>query len=142
VNRREAFTKIFHGMRADVHDYSRLRELLEVQFAAALRHRTEEIREVGERIVELVSVLDARRRERVQLASHLSDSRTGRVTMSSVAARLQGTSRSAFDACWSALEAAVQECKALNMRNCRLLMDQHDIMQRVLNAEADTYAPA
>jgi len=36
----------------------------------------------------------------------------------------------------------VKECKALNMRNCRLLMDQHDIMQRVLQTEADTYAPA
>jgi flagella synthesis protein FlgN len=62
--------------------------------------------------------------------------------MSAVAQRLQGASRSAFDNCWSALEAAVQECKALNTRNCRLLMDQHDIMQRVLQTESDTYAPA
>jgi hypothetical protein len=30
----------------------------------------------------------------------------------------------------------------LNARNCRLLMDQNATMQRVLNQEADIYAPS
>jgi flagella synthesis protein FlgN len=128
-------------MRADVNDYTRLRELLQAQFVAALQHRTGEITDVGEKITALASVLEVRRRERVELASAV----VGRATPASittVASRLQGTSRMTFDACWTALEQLVKECKALNMRNCRLLMDQHDIMQRVLNTEADTYAPA
>lgn len=141
MKQREAFSRIFAGMRADVSDYRRLRDLLEAQFLAALQHRTEDIRQIGSDIVELTSALEQRRRERVELAG-LVVPRSSPVSIGVIAQRLQGASRSAFDTCWTSLEAAVKECKALNLRNCRLLMDQHDIMQRVLNAEADTYAPA
>ena len=140
MKQREAFTRIFQGMRADVHDYEALRELLQSQFHAALQHRTEEIRVIGERITSLTTVLEDRRRERVELATMLAGKRTG-VSIAAVAERLQGASRTAFDACWAALEQSVKDCKALNMRNCRLLMDQHDIMQRVLNRQTDTYVP-
>lgn len=142
MKQREAWNRIFSGMRADVHDYRRLRDLLEEQFGAALQHRTDAIGEIGGRITELTAVLEERRCERVRLASLLDAGRTSRVSISAVAQRLQGASRATFDVCWTALEALVQECKALNIRNCKLLMDQHEIMQRVLNAEADTYAPA
>lgn len=138
---REAFNKIFVGMRADVHDYRRLHDLLEAQFMAALQHRTDEIRTIGEDIVALTSALDERRRERVELVRLVAAPGTP-VSIAAVAQRLQGAAREAFDACWKSLEAAVNECKELNLRNCRLLMDQHDIMQRVLETEADTYAPA
>jgi flagella synthesis protein FlgN len=141
MNRREAFKKIFNGMRADVRDYSVLRELLQTQFTAALQHRTDEIRDVGERITGLASLLEARRSERVDLVVAIAGP-SSRASITAVAARLQGASRTAFDTCWSALEQSVKECKALNMRNCRLLMDQHDIMRRVLSTEVDTYAPA
>jgi flagella synthesis protein FlgN len=138
---REAFQRIFAGMRADLQDYQRLRELLEAQFAAALEHRSEEIAAIGEQISTLAEVLDGRRVERQRLAALLVPKGT-RPSISAVAERLQGASRSAFDTCWKSLESAVRDCKALNMRNCRLLMDQYEIMQRVLNAEAHTYAPA
>jgi flagella synthesis protein FlgN len=138
----DALSRIFAGMRADVHDYRRLRDLLEAQFGAALQHRTVEIGEIVERLTELTAVLEERRRERVEQAGLLAAGSTSRVTIASVAQSLQGKSRATFDACWTALEASVQECKALNLRNCQFLMDQRDIMQRVLNAEANTYAPA
>jgi flagella synthesis protein FlgN len=138
---REAFQRIFAGMRADLQDYRRLRELLEAQFVAAVQHRSDEIAEIGTQISALTSVLDARRAERQQLAALLVP-RGARPSMSAVANRLEGASRSAFDTCWQSLESSVRDCKALNLRNCRLLMDQYDIMQRVLSAESDTYAPA
>lgn len=142
MKHREALSRIFAGMRADVHDYGRLRELLEAQFTAALQHRSADIGEIGERILELTSTLEDRRRERVELAGLVLAGRSPRVSIAAVAERLQGAARETFDACWTTLEASVKECKTLNMRNCCLLMDQNDIMQRVLNAEADTYAPA
>lgn len=138
---REAFGKIFAGMRADLHDYRRLRELLESQFIAALNHRTDDIRVLGEDITALASTLDLRRRERFALATLLVPAGAP-VSISTLAQRLQGASRSAFDTCWASLETAVRDCKALNARNCALLMGQYDIMQRVLQAEENTYAPA
>lgn len=138
---REAFSRIFADMRADLHDYRSLRELLEAQFVAAVQHRSAEIAEIGGRITALSHILEARRVERQRLAALLVP-RGAPVSMHAVADRLQGASRSAFDTCWQALETAVRDCKTLNMRNCRLLMDQYDIMQRVLHAEADTYVPA
>lgn len=141
MKQREAFSRIFAGMRADLHDYRDLRELLEAQFLAALEHRSADICDIGARITALAATLEQRRAERAALAALLAP-RGGRIAMRTVAQRLQGASRSAFDTCWSALETAVRDCKDLNLRNCRLLMDQHDIMQRVLHAEPDTYAPA
>lgn len=138
---REAYSRLFAGMRADLQDYRSLRELLEAQFLAALQHRSSDIADIGTQITALAAVLDARRAERQQLAALLAP-RGAKPSMTAVANRLEGASRSAFDTCWQALESAVRDCKTLNMRNCRLLMDQYDIMQRVLSTETHTYAPA
>ena len=141
MNAREAFGRLVAGMRADLRDYCELRALLEAQFVAALEHRSTDICDIGERITAQVTALEQRRRERVELATLLAP-RNVQASMGAIADRLQGMSRKAFEECWQALENAVRDCKTLNMRNCRLLMDQHDLMQRVLAAEPDTYAPA
>jgi len=111
------------------------------QFEAALQHRTEALTEIGERIIAVTSILEQRRKERQQLVASVLPQGTP-LSMAAVADRLQGASRAAFESCWKALESAIRECKILNMRNCRLLMDQYEIMQRVLNVQSDTYAPA
>jgi len=141
MKQREAIKRIFAGMRADLDDYRSLRELLEAQFEAALQHRTEALTEIGERIIAVTSILEQRRKERQQLVASVLPQGTP-LSMAAVADRLQGASRAAFESCWKALESAIRECKILNMRNCRLLMDQYEIMQRVLNVQSDTYAPA
>lgn len=148
MKQRSALQKLFQGMRADVEDYRRLRELLEEQFEAIVRHRAEQVRDVVGRISDLASTLDARRRERVELARRLTPAGQ-RPSIVLIAAKLQGASRVAFDECWTSLEALARECKQLNERNCHVLMEQHEIMRRVLaqvarghSAEADTYAPA
>lgn len=142
MTRREAIERLFRGMRADVNDYQRLRDLLEAQFDAALHHRAEEIAGIAEGISRLTEQLESRRRERVELANLLVTDKRNGVSISAVSARLPEASRRVFNACWTTLESLVEECKQLNQRNCRLMTSQYEIMRRVLDAEADTYAPA
>ena len=139
---REALGRLIKGVHADLGDYRTLRELLDAQFEAALKHRSAMITDVADRISALTAQLEKRRVERVALAKALSGKQNN-VTISAVSARLPANSRSAFDERWQTLEKLVQECKRLNQRNCDLLMNQHEILQRVLRTDAGgTYAPA
>jgi flagella synthesis protein FlgN len=139
---REALSRLIKGVHADLGDYRTLRELLDVQFDAALKHRSAVISDIAERISALTGQLEKRRSERVALAKVLAGKQSN-VTISAVSARLPVTARPAFDEWWQTLEKRVQECKRLNQRNCDLLMNQHEILQRVLQADGGgTYAPA
>ncbi|HWK50985.1 MAG TPA: flagellar export chaperone FlgN [Steroidobacter sp.] len=139
---REALGRLIKGVHADLGDYRALRELLDVQFEAALKHRSAVISDIAERISALTAQLEKRRAERVALAKVLVGKQSN-VTISAVSARLPVTARPAFDEWWQTLEKLVQECKRLNQRNCDLLMNQHEILQRVLQADGGgTYAPA
>lgn len=141
MTRIDPLTRLLQDLRADLIDYGRLKELLEIQFDAALKHQSSRLGEVAADITALVDTLDGRRQERVALAGVLLGS--GReVCMAEVFKLLPAPRRPVAQSGWEALEKLVRECKALNERNCRLLMDQHEIMQRVLNREMDTYAPA
>jgi flagella synthesis protein FlgN len=139
---REALSRLIKGVHADLGDYRTLRELLDVQFEAALKHQAAMISDIAERITELTAQLEKRRVERVALAKVLVGKQAS-VTISSVAARLPANTRAAFDEWWRTLEKLVQECKRLNQRNCNLLMNQQEILQRVLQVGGgDTYASA
>jgi flagellar biosynthesis protein FlgN len=139
---REALGRLIKGVHADLGDYRALRELLDVQFEAALKHRSAVISDIADRISALTAQLDKRRAERVALAKMLIGKQSS-VTISAVSARLPANARPAFDEWWQTLEKLVQECKRLNQRNCDLLMNQHEILQRVLQTDGGgTYAPA
>jgi len=139
---REALGRLIKGVHADLGDYRTLRELLDAQFEAALKHRSAVIGDVADRISALTAQLEKRRIERVALAKVLAG-KPNHVTIAAVSARLPASARPAFDEWWQTLEKLVQECKRLNQRNCDLLMNQHEILQRVLQAEGGgTYAPA
>jgi flagella synthesis protein FlgN len=139
---REALGRLIKGVHADLGDYRTLRELLDAQFDAALKHRAAVINDVANRITELTSQLEKRRVERVTLAKLLLGKQSN-VTISAVAERLPANARPAFEEWWRTLERQVQECKRLNERNCHLLMTQHEILQRVMQTNsAGTYAPA
>ncbi len=128
-------------VRADVRDYRVLRERLDVQFDAALGHRVVQMREAGESIEALVDVLNERRAQRLTLAAEI----TGKAPPGGHAAVVQQLSGQAATllAGWTEeLEVLVRECKRLNLRNCNLITEQHDLMRRVLQQEEQTYAPA
>lgn len=137
MSRKQALEAIVRGILADVADYRELKALLGEQFEAAVHHQTERIAQVGVRIVGLAERMEERRLERVRLAGRLGAGSA----MAAVFALMPGPVRELAETSWSALETMVRECKALNSRNCQLLMDQHEIMQRVLDSEANVYAP-
>lgn len=140
MNRKDLLLRLAAGIGADVADYNRLRGLLQEQFEAAVYHRSGAIAEVGEAIVALAGTLEARRQERVALAGRLSLEK-GAEAMQRIFAMLPPNPRERLQASWQGLERLVRECKAMNQRNCNLLMEQQEIMQRVLNTEADIYVP-
>lgn len=140
MKRSDVLRSLVSGVHADHADYQALRALLGEQFQAALRHDTATLTTLGERITALVAVLDGRRRERMHGVALLGLKPPS--TMTQVIAMFAPAMRAPLLQLWQALEALVVDCKALNARNCRLLMDQHAMMQRVLAGEADTYVPA
>ena len=106
-----------------------------------MRHQSQTLVEVAANIIELVDTLEQRRQERVALAGELIGSGEP-VSMQGVMRLLTPSSRTVLQADWNTLEGLVRECQGANARNCRLLTEQYEIMQRVLNREADIYAPA
>ncbi len=143
--------RILAGVRDDLSDYRRLRELLDAQFAAALRHRADEIRDAVRGILELTAALEGRRRERVRLveevlaaertASGNSKRPTPGPSLLGISACLPAAMRANFDACCGKLEQLVRECKRRNRRNCHVLTAQQEVMRQVLNPGAGIYAP-
>lgn len=140
MNRAQALRRVAGGIAADLADYGRLKTLLAEQFDAVVRHDSARVAGIGEAIAALAGVLDRRRVERVTLAGQLAGA-DGASAMRGVFALLPAAVRGRVEGAWAALETRVRECKALNLRNCELLMSQYEIMQRVLDDEADTYAP-
>jgi flagella synthesis protein FlgN len=128
-------------VRADIREYHDLRDLLEQQFQAALRHQVEALREVGERIVERVDGLQQRRAQRLALAVSV----TGVAPLAAHGAlqsQLAGRPAALLQDWTQQLQALVSECQGMNERNCALITGQNEIMCRVLNHEEPTYAPA
>ncbi|URI06257.1 flagellar protein FlgN [Aquincola tertiaricarbonis] len=140
TKRSDVLRGLVSGVHADHADYQTLRGLLGEQFQAALRHDTAALTQLGERISALVAVLDGRRRDRMRGVALLGIRPPA--TMAQVIALFAPAMRAPLQQLWQGLEALVVECKRLNSRNCRLLMEQHALMQRVLAGEADTYVPA
>ena len=136
----ELLRLIMLGMQADLNDYPRLSTYLAYQFDAIVAHESTKLKEVGALISDLVGVLDLRRQERVKLVAKLLGPNR-QPTMTVLFKVLPGQYKQSMSSLWQQLESMIKDCKDLNARNCKLLMDQHDLMQRVLNGEADTYAP-
>ncbi|MTV36597.1 flagellar protein FlgN [Duganella radicis] len=131
--------QLLTGIAEDLLAYAALRDLLEQQFQAALRHKASELGAVAEAISTLVDAMQARRALRVALVQRLVGPQG---TMMQAFALLKNAAREKMEADWNTLEQAVIACKALSKRNGDLLVEQYSIMQRVLHGEEQIYAPA
>lgn len=140
MSREASFRQLLGDMRSDLADYQLLQELLERQFKGALSHDPTSLADTGEQIVALTSQLDARRRTRVELAAELLG-RPRQLSIEAVLALLPAAPRQACERLWATLRERVVHCKTLNERNGRLLMAQHDSMERILFGEKDIYVP-
>ncbi len=139
MKRKQAMLTLVRDVNLDLQDYRALHALLEEQFQAALGYRTARLCAAIECITALVDTLQARRAQRVLLVKLLLGEGA---SMRDAFALLNDTARTRLENEWQALEALVRQCKWLNERNCKLLMDQNHIMQRVLHGEEQIYAPA
>ncbi|WP_371866093.1 flagellar export chaperone FlgN [Duganella radicis] len=137
--RQDAMRQLLTGIAEDLLAYAALRDLLEQQFQAALRHKASELGAVAEAISTLVDAMQARRALRVALVQRLVGPQG---TMMQAFALLKNAAREKMEADWNTLEQAVIACKALSKRNGDLLVEQYSIMQRVLHGEEQIYAPA
>jgi flagella synthesis protein FlgN len=137
--RQDAMRELLGGLAQDLLAYQSLRDLLQQQFEAALKHRTTELGALAETISTLVDVLQERRKQRVALVQRLVGPDA---TMMQAFALLKNAGRERMEADWKTLELSVMECKRLGKRNSDLMVEQYSIMQRVLHGEEQIYAPA
>ncbi|UMR29890.1 flagellar protein FlgN [Massilia sp. MB5] len=138
LTRQQAMLSLLQGVAADKAAYRTLLGLLEQQFEAALRHRQARLGELAQEISALVDTMEARRRERVELAARLVGAQGG---MEQVFALLKHEPRARLEADWAELEQMVREAKACGKRNGDLLAEQYTIMEKVLKGEDQIYEP-
>lgn len=140
---RQRWAHIAVGMQQDLAGYATLQRLMHEQFHAALRHDATAMQEVAQRITAQAEALELSSQQRVLHAQALLPAGVP-VSMSALFAQLQAPLQQQLQALWSQLEAVVQQCKALNVRNCQLIMEQAQTMRQVLGGgsqEESIYGP-
>jgi flagella synthesis protein FlgN len=138
LTRDQAVTRLLDGIQADIHACATIRELLERQFQAALRHRGAELGELAGELMPQLDAMEQRRQQRVLLvrALHGLDA-----SMDDLLNGLAASQRARTRADWERLEALVRECQDATTRNSGLMAEQYTVMQRVLHGEDQLYAP-
>ncbi len=130
--------QLLDGIAADLHDYQRMLDLIAQQFEAAIRHQSARLGEIAQEIGALVDVLQARRAQRVELATRLVGPQP---SMEQVFTLLKPEPRARLENDWAQLEGMVQVAREMGRRNAELLAEQYTIMQRVLHGDDQTYEP-
>jgi len=138
LTRDQAVARLLDGIDADLGACGTIRDLLESQFQAALRHRGAELAALAERLTPELDAMEQRRQQRVQLVRALLGPQA---TMDDLFGSLPGSLRTRGQTGWDRLEALVRDCKQATVRNGNLMAEQFTIMQRLLHGEDDTYAP-
>ncbi|MGW8392929.1 flagellar export chaperone FlgN [Pseudoduganella sp. HUAS MS19] len=129
---------LLDGIKADLQSYQHMLDLIAQQFEAAIRHQSERLGEIAKEIGALVDVLEARRAQRVDLATRLVGPQP---SMEQVFTLLKPEARARLEADWAQLEGMVQTAREMGRRNADLLAEQYTIMQRVLHGDDQTYEP-
>jgi flagella synthesis protein FlgN len=138
MTRDQAVARLLGGVEDDVKACNAVRELLERQFQAALRHRGADLTALADALTPELDAMEARRQQRVQLVRALFGPNA---TMDALFATLAAPQRTHASAAWEQLEQLVRNCKQAVARNGNLMADQYSVMQRLLHGEDDTYAP-
>jgi flagellar biosynthesis protein FlgN len=138
MSRQDAMKMLLDGIKADLQSYQQMLDLIAQQFEAAIRHQSERLGEIAKEIGALVDVLEARRAQRVDLATRLVGPQP---SMEQVFTLLKPEARARLEADWAQLEGMVQTAREMGRRNADLLAEQYTIMQRVLHGDDQTYEP-
>ncbi len=127
------------GLRHDLAAYDDLRELLNQQFNAALKHDADQMSELSARILTQVATLDVQRARRRDLLVSLLGSAV-EPSVRTLLQRLPASAAQPIAVLWRALEQALTACKTLNLRNCQLITEQQALMQQLMGREEHVYA--
>ncbi|MDH0868349.1 flagellar export chaperone FlgN [Mitsuaria sp. GD03876] len=127
------------GLAQDLRGYGALRELLERQFHAALRHQSEEMAALSAGILAQAAEIEAQRAHRRELLVALLG-RAGQPSLRALLDRLPVEMGEPLLALRQAIERALAECKAMNLRNAQLIGEQQALMQQLLGREEHVYA--
>jgi flagella synthesis protein FlgN len=138
LTRDQAVARLLDGIQADLQACAVIRDLLERQFQAALRHRGAELGVLAEELMPQLDAMEQRRQQRVQLVRALHGAAAG---MDDLLNALPAAQRSRAASDWERLEQLVRDCKQATTRNGNLMADQYTVMQRVLHGEDQLYAP-
>jgi flagella synthesis protein FlgN len=138
LTRDQAVARLLDGIGADMTACATIRDLLERQFQAALRHRGAELATLAGELTPELDAMEQRRLQRVQLVRALLGPQA---TMDDLFGSLPAPQRTRGQAAWEQLETLVRDCKDATARNGNLMAEQFTIMQRLLHGEDDTYAP-
>jgi len=138
LTRDQAVSRLLDGIQDDLQTCTVIRELLERQFQAALRHRGAELGVLAEELMPQLDAMEQRRQQRVQLVRALHGAAAG---MDELLNALPAEQRSRAAVDWERLELLVRDCKQASTRNGKLMADQYTVMQRVLHGEDQLYAP-
>jgi flagella synthesis protein FlgN len=138
LTRDQAVARLLDGIQADLQACAVIRDLLERQFEAALRHRGAELGVLAEELMPQLDAMEQRRQQRVQLVRALHGAAAG---MDDLLNALPAAQRSRAASDWERLEQLVRDCKQATTRNGNLMADQYTVMQRVLHGEDQLYAP-
>jgi len=138
LTRDQAVTRLLDGIQADLQACAAIRDLLERQFEAALRHRGAELGELAGELMPQLDAMEQRRQQRVQLVRALHGPEA---TMDDLLPSLGAPQRARAGADWERLEALVRDCQEATLRNSGLMAEQYTVMQRVLHGEDQLYAP-
>lgn len=135
----DAVIQLLRDLHADGFGYKLLRDLLEQQFQGALKHQADVLLRVGDEIEVLCSQMEQRRARRMELIRALLRD-APRPSMTRLLESLPGTVAQTLAGMWAEVEQLLHVCQELNQRNCRLIMDQQAVMQRLLGEDGGTYA--
>jgi flagella synthesis protein FlgN len=138
LTRDQAVARLLDGIQDDLQACTVIRDLLERQFQAALRHRAAELGTLAEELMPQLDSMEQRRQQRVQLVRALLGAGA---TMDKLLNGLPAPQRTRAAADWERLEQLVLDCKQATARNGNLMADQYTVMQRVLHGEDQLYAP-
>lgn len=135
----DAVVQLLRDLHADSAGYKLLRDLLEQQFQGALKQQADVLLRVGGDIEALCGQMEQRRATRMTLMRALLKGHP-QPSMKRLIDSLPDAAAQTLAGLWSEVEQLLHLCKTLNLRNCRLIMDQQALMQRLLGEDGGVYA--
>ena len=141
MNAALALRQLMSGIQADLAAYERLEAQLEIQFAAIARCDAAALESLAAVLLPLTDALELSRRERESLLhTLLGPSRTP--SMQQLFGRLPAELGSRCQLHWDSLCVKVRHCRQMNVRNGKLMSEQHVLLSRLMFGDEDIYVPA